>query len=118
MYEAGKTQNPPVAATTASAFAYVAWSARQSPSRFASAAYSGFGMYAAAAVLTLGIVPYTVATMSHVNDTLLELTDRKEDLWTSRVEVEGLLGRWTTLNWVRSLLPLAGGFAGIAAALL
>lgn len=118
MYEAGKTQNPPIAAATASAFTYVAWSAHRSPALFASAAYGGFGMYVAAAVLTLSIVPYTAATMSHTNNTLLGLADSKGDLLTSHAEVEGLLGRWTTLNWVRSLLPLAGGFAGIAAALL
>ncbi|KAL2838534.1 hypothetical protein BJY01DRAFT_219921 [Aspergillus pseudoustus] len=119
MYEAGKTQNPPIAFATASSFAYVAWSVRQIPrSLAASAAYGGFGMYVAAAVLTLSIVPYTVAAMRPTNNALLELAESKGDRVTSSAEVEGLLGRWTTLNWARSLLPLAGGFAGIAAALL
>lgn len=118
MYEAGKTQNPPVAAITASSFAYVAWSARQSPSIFASARYGGAGIYAVAAVLTLSIVPYTIATMSGTNDKLLGLAGSKADLSISRAEVENLLSQWTQLNWVRSLLPLAGSFVGIAAALL
>ncbi|KAF3406331.1 Noranthrone monooxygenase [Talaromyces pinophilus] len=118
MYEAGKTQNPPIAIATASAFAYVAWSVRRNPTLFVSAAYGGFGMYTAAAVLTLSIVPYTLAAMRNTNDALLKLADSKEDLLASRAEVEALLDRWTTLNWIRSLLPLAGGLAGIAAALL
>ena len=118
MYEAGKTQNPPVASITASSFAYVAWSTRQSPSLFVSARYGGAGMYAAAAVLTLSIVPYTFATMAGTNDKLLGLAESKGDLSTSRAEVESLISRWIQLNWVRSLLPLAGSFVGIAAALL
>ncbi|KUL89349.1 hypothetical protein ZTR_03681 [Talaromyces verruculosus] len=118
MYEAGKTQNPPIAAATASAFTYVAWSVRQNPTLFVSGAYGGFGMYTVAAVLTLSIVPYTIAAMKNTNNALLELADSKGDLLTSRAEVEGLLDRWITLNWIRSLLPLAGGLAGIAAALL
>lgn len=118
MYEAGKTQNPPIAAATASAFTYVAWSVRRNPTLFVSAAYGGFGMYTVAAVLTLSIVPYTIAAMKNTNNALLELADSKGDLLTSRAEVERLLDRWITLNWIRSLLPLAGGLAGIAAALL
>lgn len=75
-------------------------------------------MYAAAAVLTLSIVPYTFATMAGTNDKLLGLAESKGDLSTSRAEVESLISRWIQLNWVRSLLPLAGSFVGIAAALL
>jgi hypothetical protein len=113
VYEAGKTQNPPVAASTAAAFIYLAYSARLSAPKSSIALY-----YGTAAVLTLGIVPFTLALMAPTNNKLIRYSDRSggETLMQAQnADFDQLLGRWTTLNALRSLLPLAGGLIGLLA---
>lgn len=51
-FEAGKAQNPPVAAVVASAFAYLAWSARSGSAFHKSFPRSATIWYSTAAVLT------------------------------------------------------------------
>ncbi|KAL4770016.1 hypothetical protein BDW60DRAFT_218354 [Aspergillus nidulans var. acristatus] len=87
IYETGKHQNPPVAAITAASFVL----SRPAP-------YIRAGFYASAALLTLGIVPFTLVAMSSTNN--------------------ALIADWVVLNRVRSLLPLLGSLTGIAVALL
>ncbi|KAJ5833269.1 hypothetical protein N7474_001580 [Penicillium riverlandense] len=119
VYEAGKAQNRPIAAITASAFFYLAWSVRSGAPLFRQAAYSQAGLYSAAAILTLGIVPYTIVAMSNTNNALLNMAKPKIEL-SDRNQAESvtLLDKWVNLNLFRSLLPLAGGLIGIAAAFM
>lgn len=117
-YESGKSQNPPIAALTASAFFYLAWSTRPASKLGRQVLSSAPALYSTAAILTLGIVPYTIVTMRGTNNALLA----KAELETkpsadSSVEIEELVNKWITLNGIRSLLPLAGGVLGIIAAL-
>ncbi|PTU24154.1 hypothetical protein P175DRAFT_0497273 [Aspergillus ochraceoroseus IBT 24754] len=116
LYEKGKRQNPPIAASVAAAFAYLAWSVRQGTSLAPLAPRNGVALYSAAAVLTLGIVPWTLIAMTSTNKALL---DRASATWVStdksNEEVEGLLEKWTVLNAIRSLFPLAGGIVGYLA---
>ncbi|PLB39875.1 DUF1772 domain-containing protein [Aspergillus candidus] len=115
MYERGKAQNPPIAAVTAVALGYLSWAVRAG-SRLAPLVRGGAGMlYGAAAVLTVGIVPWTMVGMSVTNGKLLELADGKGK--GKEREVEGLLERWMGLNAVRAALPLLGGVVGFWASL-
>lgn len=68
-------------------------------------------LFAVAAALTVGIVPYTVLLMKATNDKLLRFAKKAEKEELSALEGEEsvqLLRRWTLLNGVRSLLPLTG----------
>lgn len=81
-------------------------------------------LYGLAAVLTMGIAPFTALVMSGTNERLIVLSEgkgagvggkEKEDVQGK--EVRGLLEGWGRLNAVRSLLPLAGALVGAFAAL-
>jgi hypothetical protein len=75
-----------------------------------------FYLYTAAAILVPVIVPFTIGIMKPTNDKLhakadkyrLGASDVKEDQ-----ELEELLKRWTALNTVRSLFPLAATVVGL-----
>ncbi|KIX07457.1 uncharacterized protein Z518_02110 [Rhinocladiella mackenziei CBS 650.93] len=118
IYEAGKSQNPPIAAATAAAFIYLAWSVRRIAPRSQIPLY-----YGSAAVLTLGIVPFTLMVMSPTNNRLIqhsETMSMEGSAAPSRArddEIDQLIAKWNTLNGVRSLLPLAGGILGLVASL-
>ncbi|RAH73277.1 DUF1772 domain-containing protein [Aspergillus aculeatinus CBS 121060] len=119
VYDKGKAQNPPVAAATATAFLYLAWSVRAGGPLFRHSQYSLTGLYTTAAILTLSIVPYTIVTMRPTNNALIRLAQTPEDLTSAGVkESSTLLNRWVFLNGIRSLLPLVGGMLGVTAALL
>lgn len=60
--------------------------------------------YAAAAGLTVGIVPFTLGLMMPTNNALLAVAGGKKDV--SLAEVKVLLQRWQMLNNIRGLLPL------------
>ena len=119
IYETGKSQNPPIAAASAAAFFYVAWLARRIAPKSQIPLY-----YGTAAVLTLGIVPFTLLAMSPTNNRLMKhsegvsmegsaaLSQARDD------EIDQLLTKWSILNGIRSLLPLAGGILGLVTSLV
>lgn len=117
-YSLGKSQNPPVALIGAGAFTFLAWSFRHKmPIRGVKPTY----MFAAAAMCTLGIVPYTLTFMGSTNGRLLDHAAAAKHLDMSAaagVDVDQLLAQWKQLNSIRSVLPLIGtiiaGFAVIA----
>ncbi|CEJ54946.1 hypothetical protein PMG11_01232 [Penicillium brasilianum] len=116
VYEAGKTQNPPVAIVVAASFIYSAWSVNSRPPLFQQTAYSRIGLFSVAAILTLSIVPYTLIAMSSTNNALLRLAASKEELLDRDSEqAKYLLEKWKKLNSFRSLLPLAGAMVGMVA---
>ncbi|KAL2870150.1 uncharacterized protein BJX67DRAFT_378682 [Aspergillus lucknowensis] len=112
MYSAGKAQNPPIAAVTAAAFAYLAWSVHsQSATALTHLAPSNATtLYSAAAALALAIVPWTLGAMRTTNKLLL---DRAAATWVpterSSEQVEELLGKWIVLNGVRGVFPFVAG---------
>lgn len=116
IFENGKTQNPPVAAAVAASFFYLAWSVRAGGPLFKQTAYSRAGLFSTAAVLTLGIVPYTMLAMTSTNNALLEKVKSAPEV--SDKETARLIEKWTTLNALRGYLPLAGAAVGIVASFL
>ncbi|KAK0638324.1 Anthrone oxygenase encC [Lasiodiplodia hormozganensis] len=114
-YELGKAQNPPIAALTAASLSFLAWSSRAAP--------MPLYLYGAAAALTVGIVPYTIATMRITNNKLIKKSEEigRQGLSAQvsvdeEMEVQELLKRWTWLNGIRSILPALGGIAAFLAA--
>ncbi|KAI9369641.1 hypothetical protein BJX61DRAFT_134372 [Aspergillus egyptiacus] len=123
MYNAGKAQNPPIAAVTAAAFAFLAWAVPRSPAGSVLASEHAGWLFGVAAGLTVGIVPWTLAVMGGVNKRLMEIaageSGEKVDLEVGEagreVEIEGLLVRWMALNAVRGVLPAVGAAVGLLA---
>ncbi|KAF4239380.1 hypothetical protein CNMCM6805_005802 [Aspergillus fumigatiaffinis] len=119
MYEAGKAQNPPIAALTAAAYVYLAVSSRSTAPLFRAAPYSCAALYTTAAILTLAIVPFTIVAMSKTNDALLKVAGSNGgSSVASDEEVERLLHDWVSLNQVRSFLPFVASLTAITAAFL
>lgn len=94
---------------------YLAWQFRQGSSLYRKTVYSRSGLCLAAAAFTVGIVPYTLIRMSGTNNALLQ---RAQSTEASSQEVSNLTERWSRLNFVRSLLPLAGAACGVVAVFL
>jgi hypothetical protein len=67
--------------------------------------------FAVAAALVVAIVPYTILFMGSTNDALHSIAGGTHIVAES--EVTNLINKWGWLNLGRSLLPLAGGVAGI-----
>jgi hypothetical protein len=110
MYISGKTQNPPIVAATAASFSYLAWTLRALPGNKAR-------LYGAVAVLTIGVVPWTILVMNSTNQKLIEKVESIVEAKGDEKEVGDLLRKWGTLNGMRSLLPLMGSAVGLFAAL-
>ncbi|KAH6885839.1 hypothetical protein B0T10DRAFT_563827 [Thelonectria olida] len=95
---------PKLAATTAAGYLYAAYDARER-----GANWKGF---VAGAALTVAIVPYTQIFMSGTNALLHAAAHGTSG--ASLDEVKALVGKWASLNLVRSFFPLAGAAAGLA----
>lgn len=67
--------------------------------------------FAVAAALVVAIVPYTFLFMGSTNEALHSIAGGAHIVAES--EVTSLINKWGWLNLGRSLLPLAGGVAGI-----
>jgi uncharacterized membrane protein len=74
-------------------------------------------LYSIAAVLTIGIVPWTIIAMMPTNNKLLAKAEQSASVMADDKEVSDLLRKWTILNGIRSLLPLAGTAVAFAAVL-
>lgn len=110
MFSRGKAQNPPIAAVTAASFSYLAWTLRSVRGNKA-------GLYGVAAVMTVGVVPWTLLLMNSTNQRLIAKADSATVEKGDEKEVEDLLKKWGTLNGLRSLLPLVGSAAAVFAVL-
>ncbi|KAH0558644.1 hypothetical protein GP486_004704 [Trichoglossum hirsutum] len=122
-YEAGKTQNPPVAVAVAASFSYLAWSVRSGTQLGRLAPAHSVQLFSTAAILTIGIIPYTIIAMRPTNNKLLAKAEQEFDLKGASAsvtsddrEVGELLKKWTFLNGIRSLMPLLGSAAALLAA--
>ncbi|EOO00850.1 hypothetical protein UCRPA7_3694 [Phaeoacremonium minimum UCRPA7] len=71
--------------------------------------YSG---YAAAAGLSLAIMPYTIILMSPTNNALLGVASGATKT-LSESAVRELLVKWKGLNLVRSVIPFVGAVLGL-----
>ncbi|PVH82444.1 DUF1772-domain-containing protein [Cadophora sp. DSE1049] len=116
-YELGKSQNRPISLAIASSFAFLAFKASS-----AAGPRNQVMLYGLAAVLTMGIAPFTALVMSGTNERLIGMSEGKGVGMSGKEDVEGkevrgMLEGWGRLNGVRSLLPLLGGVVGVVAAL-
>ena len=66
-----------------------------------------------AGLMTAAIVPYTMAIMGSVNDTLMEAANADGRMGLGDEEVKDLVRRWSWLNAARGVLPLVGGVVGM-----
>lgn len=106
-FNAGFALAPPTALATAASLSYCAWSTWN----ISAHGLRNPRLFLVAAALTVSVVPYTIVTMTSTNDKLMRFAKKgeKEELSANESgESEELLQRWTTLNLVRSLLPLSG----------
>ncbi|KAH7418806.1 hypothetical protein BKA64DRAFT_208632 [Cadophora sp. MPI-SDFR-AT-0126] len=116
VYEAGKALNPPVAAGVTSSFAYLAWSSRVGVHLPKNCSQ----LYGLAALLTIGIVPFTFILMAGTNNKLSAKAKRQSGAVSVPAYDDAfakLIDRWGTLNFCRSLLPFLGGVIGLVATL-
>jgi hypothetical protein len=116
LFEFGKAQAPPIAASVAVSFGYLAWSVRAGAPLFKQTPVSRTALFSTAAVMTVGIVPFTIVFMSATNDALLKKAASTSD--AAGEDTIDLVEKWMTLNRLRSLLPLAGAFCGILASFI
>ncbi|KAJ6140006.1 hypothetical protein N7471_006492 [Penicillium samsonianum] len=77
-------------------------------------------LYWGAAILDIGIIPWTLLFMLPTNSSIFKFADMKnlsENAVRDEAQLASLLNRWASLNTIRSLLPFAGGIMGLLAAL-
>lgn len=91
---------------------------------------NGTVLYGLAAILTLGIAPFTIVFMAPTNGRLLAKAEKAREKGKGKEkekvvggeandrEIMELLRKWTVLNGVRSLLPLLGATVAVVAALV
>ena len=116
MYELGKAQNPPVAAAVTVSFGYLAWCVRPGSSLFRRTPLSRTALFSTAALLTVGIIPFTIIFMSSTNGVLIQKASVTSE--SSPEETLELVRTWTTLNQLRGFLPLAGACCGLVASFI
>ncbi|CAI7626072.1 hypothetical protein PCG10_005940 [Penicillium crustosum] len=106
-YHKGHALGPPFAILGAGGFV---WLALKSHSL----------LYWGAAILNVGIVPWTLLTMLPTNTSIFEVANRKDSSETpvgDETQLAPLLNRWASLNAIRSFFPFVGGVLGLLAAL-
>ncbi|OJJ85249.1 DUF1772 domain-containing protein [Aspergillus glaucus CBS 516.65] len=118
-YDHGHAQNPPIAAATACAYAYLGWAVGSRSELFSRLAGANTGLsYRLAGFLTVGIVPWTLGFMMPTNYKLMEIAQGLEGKEVSDEEFDEVLRHWQVTNAIRGLFPLAGGLLGLLTALL
>lgn len=105
IYNRGKVLGPQAAVISLLGYGYLMYD-RSRQSR-------GWGKYAGAAALSLGIIPFTGILMAETNRALLAAAAGGPGASLSSEAVRELLGRWGVLNFVRSLFPLAGALLAV-----
>jgi hypothetical protein len=109
LYNRGVSINPPIAILSGTAWAFLAYAAPAGGNPLTRRLLVG------AAVFSAGMIPFTLGFMQGTNNALSakaagagkRLLDQ-DDL----AETEALLGKWTTLNALRGMLPLVGAVLG------
>jgi noranthrone monooxygenase len=106
MYALGRASSPPIAVISASCFGWVWW-------------HTSEVAYAAAAGSVFLMIPWTLLVMMPTNN-LIEARARpheEEDLDGAVLRVRQLLRKWSVMNYIRAVFPLAGGIVGLVTAL-
>ena len=113
MYFAGQRTMPFLAVLPTVAYAYLSFEAEVPKLR---------NLYAAASLLTFGIIPFTFTVMRPIVKTLKKKAakvDKGEDVTSNKAsreqEVLSEFALWSELNVVRGLLPFIGTILGVLA---
>lgn len=115
LYNRGKSTVPPVAAVVTACFAYLATKTPVNVDKIK------FYKYVAAAVLSIGIVPYTFGVMGKTNRKLhakaeqtktFKVTDEFIEAGVEKETAHWLVDHWAVLNLGRGLLLLASAGVG------
>lgn len=108
-----------------SSFAYLAWSFREGTSLSRQVPKASGRFYGLAALLTFGIVPFTLIFMARTNNALSAkaaeaLRDQpgSESTTLGDHEFSELLKRWNNYNICRSCLPLLATITALVTALV
>ncbi|KAJ5179519.1 hypothetical protein N7492_002729, partial [Penicillium capsulatum] len=125
---AGHRMLPPLTVAAALANAYLAWILRGSPAP-AAVGVSWAKFYAAAAVITMGTVPWSVLAVQPVVNQLEAHNARHDAIVADKTvglseqdqvkhaaedaQVPALIERWSTLNLYRAVFPLLGALLGV-----
>jgi len=108
-FEAGKASVPPLAGICTLAFGYLAYEAKGAPNVLPHV----WRIYAASALLCIGIVPYTLIALKSTNNKLLNKAEETHALKAEDKIVEvglggetahQLLDKWATLNLGRTIM--------------
>lgn len=77
-------------------------------------------LYWGAAALDIAIVPWTFAFMMKTNVSILKFADAEDKESSSQgdARLTSLMQKWTRLNFIRSLFPLAAGILGLSVVLV
>lgn len=116
IYKLGRAQNPPIAVAVTVSFGYLAWCARPGSSLFRQTPLSRTALFSTAALMTVGIIPFTIIFMTSTLDALVKKASATSE--SSEEETLDLLRTWTTLNQLRGFLPLAAVCCGMVASFI
>ncbi|KAK0099997.1 hypothetical protein ONS95_013185 [Cadophora gregata] len=115
VYDLGKLISPPLSVISATCWFYSAWVSHST---------HAIQLHSAAGALTLGTTIWTVLAMMPTNKALMTKVKavdeaKGEEIGSSewKREAEKELASWSWMNYVRAVIPLAGGWVGMSAAL-
>ncbi|KAH8899427.1 DUF1772-domain-containing protein [Thozetella sp. PMI_491] len=103
LFERGKATMPPTAVASLLGYAYLAYDAH--------ARGQGWKGYAAAGLLTVSIVPFTLIVLDPTNRALTAVANGSIKL-LGEEGTKVLLQKWARINFFRSLLTLSGSLIG------
>lgn len=108
-WEVGRASMRPLASICTLSFGYLAYEAKRAPNALPHV----WKMYAASALLCIGIIPYTLTAMASINKKLLNKAEETSALKAEDKIVEvglggetahQLLDKWATLNLGRAIM--------------
>lgn len=117
VYDLGVVRSPPLALTSALSFSFLSYKL------YGTLNQPKAELYALSALLTIGIVPYTLLAMLPTNNKLMRNAEEAEAMTpeeqimevkdSERRSTKQLLDLWATHNLVRGMFPLAGSVLGL-----
>ncbi|MCJ1309381.1 hypothetical protein MMC25_003040 [Agyrium rufum] len=114
-YKIGKTLMPKIVLVPTLIYAYLGYASHNAASQSLNPGATSHAVpYGAAALLTIGIVPWTIIAMKSTNSKLESRTLKKVEKGqfggkeADHEDVVGLVRTWTTLNYGRASLPFVG----------
>ncbi|KAJ9660484.1 hypothetical protein H2201_006906 [Coniosporium apollinis] len=105
----GHIQGPALSVTTGLIYAYAAYAKSQQGQNWKGLAIAG--------ATTVSMIPYTWTVMTGTNNKLWAAATGEAKLTVGSREAQGLINRWSRLNAVRAMFPLAGGVLGLLSVL-